>query len=66
MTPYVNVDVKMSKDMLRALTLHEFFCIGLKIESVTEESVKSFLKERFNEKLANGFKPEFLFSSQVA
>lgn len=65
MTPYVNVDVKMSKDMLRALTMHEFFCIGSKIESVTEESVKSFLKERFNEKLANGFKPEFLFSSQV-
>lgn len=62
LSPYVNVDVKMSKDILEALTLHEFYCIGSKIKEVTPESVREFLTLRYNEKMANKFKPEYLFN----
>jgi hypothetical protein len=65
LSPYVNVDVKMSKDILEALTLHEFYCIGSKIKEVTPESVREFLLSRYNEKLANKFKPEYLFNILV-
>jgi hypothetical protein len=56
----------MPKDILKALTMHEFYCIGSKIKEVTPESVQEFLLARYNEKLANKFKPEFLFNTQVS
>jgi hypothetical protein len=52
----------MSKDILEALTLHEFYCIGSKIKEVTPESVREFLTLRYSEKMANKFKPEYLFN----
>jgi hypothetical protein len=55
----------MSKDILEALTMHEFYCIGSKIKEVTPESVREFLLARYSEKLANKFKPEFLFNILV-
>jgi hypothetical protein len=64
MSPIVNTDVKMPKQMLRALTLHETFCVASRIQTVTTEQVKQFLTDRFSEKLANQFDPKFLFSSQ--
>lgn len=65
MYPTVNTEEKMPKAMLNALTLHETFCVASKIESVTAEQVKGFLEERFSKKLADQFKPEYLFKSQV-
>jgi len=64
MSPIVNTDVKMPKQMLQALTLHETFCVASRIQTVTAEQVKQFLTDRFGEKLANQFDPKFLFSSQ--
>jgi len=63
--PIVNTDVKIPAKMLEALTLHEMRCVVTGVESVTQESVKAFLLERYGAKLANNFKPEFLFSSQA-
>jgi hypothetical protein len=62
--PTVNTEEKMPKAMLDALTLHETFCVASKIDSVTTEQVKEFLEKRFNKKLADQFKPEYLFRSQ--
>ena len=62
--PYVNVDVKMPKDILRALTMHEFYCIGSEIKEVTSESVQEFLVERYSQTMADKFKPEYLISNQ--
>ena len=62
--PYVNVDVKMPKDILRALTMHEFYCIGSEIKEVTSESVQEFLVERYSQSMADKFKPEYLISNQ--
>ena len=64
LSPFVNVEVKMPKDILRALVLHEFNCIGKQIKSVTEESVKEFLVERYSQSMADKFKPEYLISNQ--
>ena len=64
LSPYVNVDVKMPKDILRALTMHEFYCIGSEIKEVTSESVQEFLVERYSQSMANKFKPEYLISNQ--
>jgi hypothetical protein len=36
------------------------------VESVTEESVKEFLTDRYGEEFANTFNSKFLFSSQDA
>ena len=57
----VNVDVKMSKKMLHALTLHETHCMCKGIEYVDENQVKEFLIKRFNQNIADEFKPEFLY-----
>ena len=64
LSPFVNVEVKMPKDILRALVLHEFNCIGKQTKSVTEESVKEFLVERYSQSMADKFKPEYLLSNQ--
>ena len=61
MKPTVNVDVSMPKPMLDALTLHETFCVALGVDEVTHESVYDFLAKRFNESIANQFKPEYLY-----
>jgi hypothetical protein len=64
LSPIVNTDVKMSAKMLNALGLHETRCVVTGVCSVTEESVKAFLANRYGKKLAKNFNPKFLFSSQ--
>jgi hypothetical protein len=54
----------MPKDILKALTMHEFNCVGNQINSVNEESVKEFLVDRYGQSMADKFKPEYLFSIQ--
>lgn len=66
LSPIVNTDIKMTAKMLEALGLHETRCIVTGVKSVTEESVRAFLSERYSEKLASTFDPKFLFSSQDA
>lgn len=61
MTPIVNVDVKMSKSMLNALTVHEAYCTGMKIHEVTENDVVTFLSDRFSNALANKFENSYLY-----
>lgn len=64
LSPIVNTDQKMPVKMLEALGLHETRCVVTGVKSVTEESVRSFLANRYGEKLASAFDPKFLFSSQ--
>jgi hypothetical protein len=64
LSPIVNIEKKMPAKMLEALGLHETRCVVTGVKSVTEESVKAFLTERYGEKFANTFDPQFLFSSQ--
>jgi hypothetical protein len=61
MKPYVNTDVKMPKKMLEALSLHETFCIMSNIKEVTEDSVKQWLVNNFNDGIAKEFKSEYLY-----
>ena len=64
LTPYVNVEVKMTKQMQTALTVHEFYCISRQIKTVTEDSVKAFLLDRYDLSMADKFKPEYLLNIQ--
>lgn len=64
LSPIVNTEIKMTSKMMEALGLHETRCVVTGIRQVTPESVKTFLTERYGEKLANAFEPKFLFSSQ--
>jgi hypothetical protein len=66
LSPIVNTDIKMPAKMLEALGLHETRCVVTGVQSVTEESVKAFLADRYSEKLASTFDPKFLFSNQDA
>jgi hypothetical protein len=66
LSPIVNTDIKMPAKMLEALGLHETRCVVTGVQSVTEESVKAFLANRYSEKFASTFDPKFLFSSQDA
>jgi hypothetical protein len=66
LSPIVNTEVKMPAKMLEALGLHETRCVVTGVKSVTAESVKAFLTDRFGEKLASKFDPAFLFSNQDA
>ena len=64
LSPFVNVEVKMPKDILKALTMHEFNCVGNQITSVNEESVQQFLTDRYGQSMADKFKPKYLLSIQ--
>jgi len=66
LSPIVNTDIKMSKQMLEALGLHETRCVVTGVKTVTEESVRAFLSDRYGEKFASKFDPKFLFSSPGA
>lgn len=66
LSPIVNTDIKMPAKMLNALGLHETRCVVTGVSEVTEESVKSFLTDRYGEKFASTFDPKFLFNSQGA
>jgi hypothetical protein len=66
LSPIVNTDIKMPAKMLEALGLHETRCVVTGVQSVTEESVKAFLADRYSKKLASTFDPKFLFSNQDA
>ena len=55
LSPIVNTDVKIPAKMLEALTLHEMRCVVTGVESVTQESVKAFLLERYGGKVGKQF-----------
>jgi hypothetical protein len=61
MKPIVNVDIKMPKRMLNALTLFETYCLASNITLVTIDMVNEFLTKRFNQSMAKQFKPEYLY-----
>lgn len=64
LSPYVNVDIKMSATMLRALSLYETFCVVQQKHTTTEDEIRSFLADRFSQKLADKFDPRFVFTAQ--
>jgi hypothetical protein len=56
----------MPKDMLKALTMHEFYCIGSEIKEVTQQSVQEFLTDRYSKEMSDKFKTEYLFNIQAS
>jgi hypothetical protein len=61
MKTIVNTDVKMPNKMLKALTLFETYCMCHEKKETNADEVKKFLKERFNEDLANSFNDKYLY-----
>ena len=47
--------------MLNALTVHEAYCTGMKINEVTQNDVVEFLSNRFSNQLANKFESSYLY-----
>ena len=66
LSPIVNTEIKMPAKMFAALSLHETRCIVTGVKSVTNESVKAFLSDRYGEEFANTFDSKFLFNNQGA
>jgi hypothetical protein len=65
LTPFVNVEVPMSEDMLHALNRQEAICNCKGIDTVTVESTILFLTEKYNATFANQFKPEYLIPKRL-
>lgn len=61
MFPMVNTEVKMPKKMFDALTVYEGVCAVTHVKSTDTEKVKAYLREKHGEKLAEQFKPEYLY-----
>jgi len=61
MKPTINCDVKMPKKMMEALNLYETHCVVFEIKTTTQEKVKAFITEKYNKKLADKFKDEYLY-----
>lgn len=61
MKPIVNTDVKMPKKMMRALTLFETYCMCHQKKETNTDQVKEFLKDHFNEDLANSFNDNYMY-----
>lgn len=58
MKPVVNTEVKMPKNMLRALTMLETYCVATDTKDVDEQFVADFLNMY---KVKDQFKPEYLY-----
>jgi len=61
MKTIVNTDVKMSKHMMNCLGLFQAHCAWTKVKEVTEDQVKEFLLDRFDQQTADQFKAEYLY-----
>ena len=61
MKPTINCDVKMPKKMMEALNLYEMHCVVFEKKETTREEVKNFIQSKYNEKLAEKFKDEYLY-----
>jgi hypothetical protein len=65
MSPIVNTEVKMPKDIFDALVTHETYCMVSGIESTTPEAVKEWLFNRYGTPIAEKFNNSYLFNSQA-
>jgi hypothetical protein len=61
LSPLINTDVRIPEDMFEALLINEVNWICKRIDAVSEEDVKGFLAEEYGQKMANRFKPKYLF-----
>ena len=64
LSPYINVDVKMSKRMLHALNRHEAICAVTGVKAVSEADIRKFLADDYGLDFAKQFKPEYMYSPQ--
>lgn len=64
MSPIVNTEIKMPKDIFDALVVHETYCMVSGIESTTPEAVKEWLFKRYGEPIAEKFNKSYLFNNQ--
>ncbi len=62
LSPNINTDEKMPKDMMHALNRHEAICAVTGVKSVTDKQVREFLKKEYGGKFASKFKPSYLFN----
>ena len=65
LTPFVNVEVPMSEDMLNALNIQEAICVCKDIDTVTVDSTVLFLTQKYNTYFASQFKPEYLIPKRL-
>jgi hypothetical protein len=65
MSPIVNTEVKMPKDIFDALVTHETYCIVSGIDSTTPEAVKEWLFKRYGTPIAEKFNKSYLFNNQA-
>jgi hypothetical protein len=63
LTPYVNTDVKIPRKMRDALTLHETSCCVRGVKTVSEQTVRQFLTDRYDANLAAMFSPKYLLNN---
>lgn len=56
----INHNIKMPKNMFTALMLFDWSCSYDGKKETTEEEVKAYIRDKFNDKLASMFKPEYL------
>ena len=56
----INHNIKMPKKMYSALLLFDFASSLKGKKETTEEEVKAYIRDEFDDKLASLFKPEYL------
>ena len=63
MTVIVSTRAKMSKRMNEALSIFEAVGIVTGKKFTTEDEVRAYLREKHGDKMAEMFRPEFMFST---
>lgn len=61
MKAVVNTEAKIPKQLFESLCLFETWCVAKRKDTASEEEVKQWLADRIGVRLANQFKPEFLY-----
>lgn len=62
---YVNTEVKMPKRMFDAIGIFEAICCVTGKKTCTEDEVRAYLREKHGDKLADAFRPEYMFKSRA-
>lgn len=61
MKPIVNTEVEMPKKVFDALCLYETWCAAMQKHRTSEDEVKQWISNKFDNALAEKFSPKFLF-----
>lgn len=65
LSPIVNTEINIPEKMFDALCLLEIVLCARGVNSVSQEEIKEYLKNKYDNDFAESFYPEYMISSPI-